>query len=204
MTLFTITLILFLIMDPIGNISSFLSQLQDLPHARQRWVILREMGFALAAMVIFYLIGETIFNFLNISEVTLRISSGVILFIVALQILFSNFSSIRANLPKGHPFVIPLAIPLIAGPTLLATIMLYAHLSTDMSPIFWGLELPTILLAIIVSWLAALVVLMFSTELQRLLGDNGLVACEKLMGMILILLAIQRFMEGIKLFVLEL
>lgn len=192
MTLISIVLVLFLIMDPIGNVSSFLSQLSEYKPEKQRILIIREMFFALLAMIIFNYIGEYLFSLLQISEVTVRLSSGIILFLVAIQILFPTVGSLRKNLPEGPPFIIPLAIPLIAGPSLLATVMLYAHLEPSQS---------LMLLAILIAWLLALGTLLIGSQLQKLIGDNGLSACERLMGMILVLLAIQRFMEGVQLFI---
>lgn len=189
LSLLNIALTLFLIMDPIGNIQSFLNLMKDTDPARRKKVILREMLIALAAMVLFNYIGEFLFNFLEISETAVRLSSGVILFLVAIRILFSSSSNIRANLPTGEPFIIPLAVPLIAGPSLLATIMLYAHMDTCE---------PLMLVAIILAWIAAFVVLVLAPHLNRFLGKNGLGALERLMGMVLVMLAIQRFMEGVE------
>lgn len=183
---------LFLIMDPIGNVSSFLSLVKEIPPKRQLWIVIREMLIALFFMLLFNEIGEYIFNILQISDPVIRLSSGLILFLVAIKILFPSVDSPRANLPQGEPFVIPLAIPLIAGPSLLATIMLYAH-DTDSELLMIG--------AIFAAWVAASIVLLASPFLKRVLGNNGLMACERLMGMILVLLAIQRFAEGVQLFI---
>ncbi|KAF3362954.1 hypothetical protein PHSC3_000488 [Chlamydiales bacterium STE3] len=192
MTLFNLAFMLFLIMDPIGNVSSYLNLVHELPRKRQNWIVIREMLIALGFMLLFNTIGEYIFDILQISDTAIRLSSGLILFLVAIKILFPSFDSPRANLPKGEPFVIPLAIPLIAGPSLLATIMLYAH---DIPSI------PLMVGAIFLAWVAASAVLLASPFLKRVLTHNGLMACERLMGMILVLLAIQRFAEGVQLFV---
>lgn len=182
-------LALFLIMDPIGNISSFLSLVKELPPARQRKIILREMLIALAFMLLFNLIGEYLFVFLDLEPTAVRLASGVILFLIAIKILFPGPTSLRNHLPEGEPFIIPMAIPLIAGPSLLATIMLFTH------------EEPSQYLmvsAIVTAWFAASIVLLLGPQLSRILGKNGLVAAERLMAMILIMLAIQRFMEGVQ------
>lgn len=192
MNLFTLTVILFLIMDPVGNISSFLNMTKDIPANRRHKILIREMLIALAAMLLFNYIGEFIFSVLDISETTLRLASGVILFLVAIKILFPSIDSLRANLPAGEPFITPLAIPLISGPSLLATVMLFAHLEPSQVKM---------LSAIFISWLMAVLVLLSSEKLQRLLGNNGLVAAERLMGMVLVMLAIQRFLEGLSQFV---
>lgn len=179
-------------MDPVGNISSFLNLLKDLPKEKRRKIIIREMLIALAAMVVFNFLGEYIFNILQISETTLKLTSGAILFLVAIKILFPSIDSLRANLPAGEPFITPLAIPLIAGPSLLATIMLFAHFEPSQSKM---------LAAIIIAWFFAAIVLLLGRRLQNVVGINGLMACERLMGMVLVMLAIQRFAEGLQQFV---
>lgn len=192
MTIFSISLVLFLIMDPIGNISSFLNMVKGIPPKKQRLILIREMLIALLVMVIFNYIGEGIYDLLQISDPAVRLSSGVILFLIAVQILFPNLTGIRENLPEEEPFIIPLAIPLIAGPSVLATIMLYAHMEQSQ---------PVMLLSILCAWVAALLVLFAAKPLYKMMGDNGLMACEKLMGMVLVLLAIQRFLDGVEQYV---
>ena len=191
MSLFNITVTLFLIMDPIGNLSSYLTLVKELDPKRQKWIVLREMFIALVVMLFFNYLGEYIFNFLDLSETTVRLSSGVILFLIAIKILFMATDSPRANLPKGEPFIFPLAVPLIAGPALMATIMLYAHLEPTQS---------VMIFAILIAWLLAILIFFFAGPIKRVLGTNGLMACERLIGMVLVLVAIQRFLEGIVLF----
>lgn len=191
MTLLNISLILFLIMDPVGNISSYLFMTKDLDPKRHHLIIFREMLIALAVMIGFHFLGDYLFKFLNLSEVTVRLSSGLILFLIAIKILFPAPTSLRANLPKGEPFIFPLAIPLIAGPGLMATIMLFSNLETHE---------PMMLAAIFIAWLASAVILYFSSPIYRLLGHNGLMACERLIGMVLVLISVQRFLEGILVF----
>lgn len=192
MTLITIALVLFLIMDPFGNISSFTSQLERYQKKKRLFVIFREMGFVLILMIFFNFMGEILFDVLDVSEVTVRLSSGVILFLMAIQILFPTVNTLRRNLPNEDPFLTPLAVPLIAGPSLLATIMLYATLEPSQ---------PLMLMGIAIAWSMALIVLLFADPISRLIGKNGLTATERLMGMILVLISIQRFMEGVKLFI---
>ncbi len=191
MSLFNITLTLFLIMDPIGNLSSYLSMGKELDPKRQSWIIFREMCIALAVMLFFNYVGEYIFNFLDLSETTVRLSSGVILFLIAVKILFTASDSPRANLPKGEPFIFPLAVPLVAGPALMATIMLYAHLEPVQS---------IMIIAILIAWFLSVLIFLFAGPIKRILGNNGLMACERLIGMALVLVAVQRFLEGILLF----
>jgi multiple antibiotic resistance protein len=192
LSLLTITLTLFLIMDPIGNISSFLSLTENIKPLRQKYVVLRELCIALLVMLLFNFIGETLLRYLELSHIAVRLSAGVILFLVAIKFLFPAEDSLRSHLPSGEPFLIPLAIPLIAGPSLLATIMLYANLETCK---------PLMLAGILFAWMASVVILLLAPQINRLLGKNGLVACERLMAMLLVMLAIQRLMEGLTQFI---
>lgn len=189
MSVWNLAIALFLIMDPVGNINAFLQMLDRYPPTKKRLIIVREMCFALIAMLIFNFLGETIFKLLQLQDVTLQLASGLILFLTAIKILFPSPNNLRDNLPKHEPFVTPLAIPLIAGPSLLATIMFFAHLEPSIA---------VMLQAIFIAWIAALIILLFSPLILRALTKNGVIAAERLMGMILILLAIQRTMEGIK------
>jgi multiple antibiotic resistance protein len=188
MSLFSVALVLFLIMDPIGNLSSYLSMVKELDPKRQNWIIFREMLIALLIMIGFNYLGEYIFNILDLSETTVRLSSGVILFLIAIKILFTASDSPRANLPKGEPFIFPFAVPLIAGPALMATIMLYAHLEPYQS---------VMIFAILIAWFFSVLIFLFARPIKRVLGINGLMACERLIGMVLVLIAVQRFLEGI-------
>jgi multiple antibiotic resistance protein len=184
-------LIFFLIMDPLGNLSSYSYMVEHIPLKRQRWVVVREMLIALGAMLFFFFLGETIFQQLQLSEPSLHISAGLILFMVALKIIFISPTSLRANLAKEEPFIIPLAIPLTAGPALLATIMVYSLIEKDNL---------AMLAAIVLAWLLTSIIYSFATPIKRLLKTNGLLACERLIGMLLIILGVQRLLAGVELF----
>jgi len=194
MSIVSLTLIFFLIMDPLGNVAYFIEVLSHIPPKQQRWVIVREMLIALAVMGLFYFLGDLILDFLEVSNASVSLTSGTILFLVAIKIIFpsSRYSRVQSH-GDTEPFIVPLAIPLIAGPAMLATIMLYSHLLGA-----------SVLIPILVAWLAASTVLISSPFLMKTLGKNGLMAIERLMGMILILLAIQRFLEGIGIFTADL
>ncbi|MEX1012425.1 MAG: MarC family protein [Waddliaceae bacterium] len=192
MSLFSIALVLFLIMDPLGNIAPINTMLTAVEPKRQNWVILREMLFALGFILFFALLGEVLFIFLEINDITVSIAAGMILFLAAVQILFPSLNSLRLRVPKEEPYITPLAIPLIAGPALLATTMLYAKLQHS-HIIMLG--------AVLISWTLALIITLSSRRIHKLIGNNGVLGIEKLMGMVLVLLATQRFVDGIKLFI---
>lgn len=179
-------------MDPLGNISAYLNLVKGLPRERKRWVLFREMGIALLAMLLFSFLGEYLFAALEISEKTVRIGSGVILFLVGIKILFPSDEGREPPLPEGEPFIVPLAIPWIAGPSLLATIMLFSHIEPSV---------PLMLSAMGAAWLASTLILLFAPQIQKIFKDAGLIATERLIGMVLVLIAIQRFLEGIQQFV---
>lgn len=193
MTFFSVAVILFLIMDSFGNITYVWDILQNEDIKASRRILVREMLIALFTMLLFYFIGDILMKQLDISETTVRIASGTIMFLFAVKILFPTLPSVRGGLKvEGEPFLVPIAIPYIAGPSLLATIMLYAH-----DPILSKM----LLVAIFAAWALSLIVLSFGPFLNRILGKNGLVAIERLLAMVLVMLAIQRFLEGVRLFV---
>lgn len=190
---FSTTLLFFLIMDPFGNVNSFLSQLRN----QTRWdaskIIAREMCIALGLALLIYLVGERLRCTLHLTEPSLYISTGLVLFLAALSILFPGERSFRQGLPEDpKPFLVPLAVPLISGPCLLATVLLYAQ-----SPLPASHVIPSLVTA----WVLATAVLMTGDFWERLLGRHGLVAIEKLMSMVLVMLAIQWLSEGIRLFI---
>ncbi len=188
MTLLTLTLILFLIMDPIGHVKAFIKCLEGVQPKRQQFIIWREMFIALGFMLVFNAIGEWLSELLAISETTVYLASGLILFIVAIKIIFPSSDPDELQVPEGEPFIVPMAIPMVAGPALLATIMLYAESETRIMPM---------LFAIIFAWIASCIILINSKRILALLGSSGVTACEKLMGMVLVLISVQRLAAGI-------
>ena len=188
MTLLTLTTVLFLIMDPLGQLKSFIQCFEGIDPKRQKFILFRELFIALGFILLFNYIGEFIFSLLQISEVTVYLSSGIILFLCSIKILFPGRNDELPPRPLGEPFLVPIAIPMIAGPALLATVMLYAE--TVESKML-------MLLAIFISWSLTAIIHFYSKQIVRLLGSSGLTACEKLMGMVLVLLSVQRFFEGI-------
>lgn len=188
MTLLNISLLLFLIMDSFGNISSYLTLTNDLKPNRQYFVIFREMLIALAVMLGLYFLGSHLCSFLTLSQASLKLSAGLILFLHSIKILFPEPTNLRANLPKGEPIVFPLAIPLIVSPGLMASILLFSNIQSSRS---------VMLPAIIIAWLASVVILYFSRPIYRLIGKNGLTASERLLGMVLVIISVQFFLDGI-------
>lgn len=177
---------LFLLMDSIGNIPLFLAILKDIPRKRQTQIILRELGIALFIMVLFNYLGDFLLDALQVTQYSVLISGGIILFLIALKMIFPVKSEGEAA-PTGEkePFIVPLAIPLVAGPAVLAAIILYSRQESGT------------IIAIIAAWVVTTLILLSSTFLNKILGRRGILACERLMGLILTMVAIQMFLEGL-------
>ena len=189
MNLFAIAFTLFLLMDSIGNVPLYLSILKNLDAKRQRLVILRELVIALFIIILFMFLGDGLMSFLQISDSTIQIAGGVILFLICLKMIFPSKDDPQERMPLDQePLVVPLAVPLVAGPAVLAAVMIYSR--QDIS--YWAM-----IGAIFMAWAATLVVLLASSYLKNLLGWRGLTALERLMGLVLILIAVQMFLTGL-------
>ena len=185
------TILLLLIMDPLGNLPIFMSVLKHLEPKRRRVVLIREMLIALVIMLLFLFAGEKILTFLNLRTETVSISGGIILFLIAIKMIFPSNESSSSGLSAGEePFLVPLAIPLVAGPSLLATLMLLSHQYPN--------QIGHLVAALMIAWGVTVVILLLSGLFLRLLGDKGVNALERLMGLILIMLATQMFLDGIR------
>jgi MarC family membrane protein len=183
---------LFLLMDPIGNVPIFISLLKDVPPKRQLFITFRELIIALITMILFYFVGDFILELLKVQHSTILIAGGLILFLIALKMIFPGRSSTSdVHRADKEPFIVPLAIPLVAGPAVLATIMLYSGRGVS--------DLITVS-AIILAWGGTTLILLSASFLKKILGSNGIIACERLMGLLLTLISVQMMLEGINQF----
>lgn len=192
MTTLSAALLMFLVIDPIGNIPVFLSLLAGYERRRARRILLRELGIALAVLVGFLFGGRFVMESLEISEPALSIAGGLILFLIAIKMIFSDVREIFGRSPEGEPFVVPLAVPLIAGPSAMTTVLLL--MARD--PARW----PDWLAALVCAWLASGAILLGAGAIGRVLGTRGLTAMERLMGMLLTTVAVQMFLSGLRQF----
>ncbi|MEW9798860.1 YhgN family NAAT transporter [Alteromonas sp. CYL-A6] len=179
---------LFLIMDPLGNLPVFMSVLKSIEPKRRQIILIRELLFALGILFLFLFSGQSVLNFLNVEQETVSIAGGIILFLIALKMIFPQSGSPTGLAVGEEPFLVPLAIPMIAGPSTLAALILLANQNPDRM-VDWSLALGA-------AWLVSAVILMFSNLFHRLLGERGLIAMERLMGMILVMIAIQMLLDG--------
>ena len=192
MTFISATLLLFLVMDPLGNIPLYLTALKNVEPSRRVKVIMRELLIALLVMVVFLFSGQAFLSALHISEPALTATGGVILFLIAIKMIFPPETLID---PKNEeePFIVPLAIPYVAGPSALATLLLIMNGEPEKWPVWLG--------ALLAAWAVTGVILLAAGPLARILRNRGLIAIERLMGMILVAIAIQMLMNGIAKFV---
>lgn len=190
MSLLSAFVVFFLIMDPLGNIPLFLAALRTTPPERRQWVILRECLIALAIMVAFLFGGQGLLNLLGIEGAALEAAGGVILLLIAIRMVFPTPERNLREATLGEPFIVPLAVPYVAGPSLLAMEVVLISQNFDAWPVYLG--------ALGMAWAATTVILYASGFLHRVVGERTLVAIERLMGMILVILAIQMMMNGAK------
>ena len=189
------TILLILITDPIGNIPIFANALKHVAPERRARVILREVLIAFLLLLTFMFVGGGFLRVMNLSELSLQIGGGVILFLIALRMIFPP-PKVDADEPHGEPLIVPLAIPAIAGPSALATVLLLVSQAPE-KRLEW-------IAALCVTMSVSAVVLVLAERIQRVAGDRFVVALERLMGLVLVAVSIEMLLRGIKTFVVQL
>lgn len=179
---------LFLVLDPFGNAPLFHSVLSRVPEERRKWVMLRELLIALALLWVFLLFGGFLLKFLGVRPHTLSISGGIVLFLIALGMVFPA-RSVLVEEEGGEPFIVPLAMPFFVGPSALALLLLTVNKHPDQAERIAGM--------VTLAWFAAAAVLWLSPAILRVIGTKGSRALERLMGLLLILVAVQMFLDGV-------
>jgi MarC family membrane protein len=192
LTIVSAAILLFLVMDPFGNIPFFVAALQKVRPARRRLVVARELAIALVVLVVFLFLGQPLLAVLHVSEAALAVAGGIVLFLIALKMIFPSPGGSHEEV-EGEPFIVPLAIPYVAGPSAMATLLLIMN----REPERWREWLAAVGLA----WAAAAAIIALSPPLSKVLGRRGLIAMERLMGMLLVVIAIQMLMNGMSTFV---
>lgn len=181
---------LFLIMDPLGNLPIILSILKHVDPERRRKILVRELCFALLILLLFLFAGKGILSFLHVEPETLSISGGIILFIIAIRMIFPQAGSVTGLAAGEEPFIVPMAIPMIAGPSVIASVLLLSTQNPD--------NLVELSAAVLIAWGATFFILMFYNFFHKLLGERGLKAVERLMGLMLVMISTQMFLNGLK------
>lgn len=190
MSLASAALTLFLVMDPLGNIPFFLAALSGVPAARHNRVVVRELVIAYGIMVAFLFAGGPLLSLLAISQEALTLAGGIILFLIAIRMVFPPASGSSGEEIHGEPFIVPLAIPYVAGPSVLATEMLIMK----GEPARWADWLG----ALTAAWAATALILVVGNRLRTVLGPRAMIAIERLMGMILVAVSVQMFLTGLQ------
>lgn len=185
--------LLLLVCDPLGNIPIFIAALRDVPRERRRRIILRECLIAFAILVAFVFVGQPFLDVLGLSEQSLQIGGAVVLMLVALRMVFPAKDGVYGESPGGEPFIVPLAVPAIAGPSALATVLLLVA-RAPASKLQWIAAIG-IVLAI------SAIVLTFADRLAQWLGERVILAVERLMGLVLAAIAVELMLRGIRTFV---
>jgi len=192
MTTMSAALLLFLVMDPFGNVPLFLTLLKDLPPHRRRIVLARELLIALATLLGFLYGGKWLLQALHLRQESVSIAGGIILFLIGVRMIFPPKDGMFGPLHAGEPIIFPMAIPGIAGPSAMAMLMLLGHEHPGRT-IDWTI-------ALFAAWAATAAVLFSATLLFRWLGESVLGAVEKLMGMLLIAVSVQMLLDGVTAF----
>jgi multiple antibiotic resistance protein len=193
MTIFSAAMLLFLVMDPFGNIPLFMTALQGVDQVRHTRIIVRELFIALGVLVLFLFTGQYLLNVFDISESALTAAGGTVLLLIAIKMIFPGPRGLAVEAPVGEPFIVPLAVPYVAGPSAMATVLLIM----SREPGRW----PEWLAAVGIAWIVSGIIISLSGVLARLLGQRVLIAIERLMGMLLVAVAIQMLMTGIARFI---
>lgn len=182
-------LLFFFVISPLGIVPAMLAALKNVDPAKHKRIIIRECLIALGIMLVFMFSGQGLLNMLSISIPAMTAAGGVMLMLIALRLIFPTQEKNMRVTVEDEPFVVPIAIPYIAGPSILATELLLIAQEPDRWPVWLG--------AVLIAWTATLAILMLGSTLRKLLGDRGLMAMERLMGMILILIATQMLLNGV-------
>jgi len=189
-TFLSATILLILVTDPLGNMPLFIAALGRIRPERHRTVILRECLIAFAAMLLFMVFGRRILTILNLGDEVLRAAGGVVLFLIAVKMIFPEHGvKLGEDEAMAEPFIVPLAIPLISGPSAMATAMLIAG-GNPHRMLEW-------IAALAISILVTLVVFLMATRIQKLLGEQVITALERLMGLVLTAVSIEMVLHGV-------
>jgi len=182
--------LLLLVLDPLGSLPIFIPIMRDVAPERRRWVAVREVGIAFVVLFAFMFFGHAFLQVMRLSERSLEVAGGVILAMVAIRMIFASGSMVYGIEEGREPLIFPLAVPLLAGPSAMATVLLLA--SRQPGRLLEGVG------ALVVAMLVSGAVLLAAGRIRRLLGDSVVAALEKLMGLVLTAIAVEMILAGLK------
>lgn len=186
-------ILLLLVTDPFGNVPLFVAALKDVPQARRGRIVVRECAIAFALLLLFMFFGRHFLTALQLTDISLRIGGSVILLIIAIRMIFPHPDGVLGRSEHGEPFIVPLAIPALAGPSALATVLLFSSQTAEEVMVHVAA-----LASVFVIWLA---VFLGAERLQKVLGVQVMTAFERLMGLILTAMSIEMLLGGVRAFV---
>lgn len=190
-SIFGMALTFFLVANPIGNSPTILSLVKNFDFERQKVIVFREAMISLLIALFFLFFGELFLGLLKIEGYALQTTGGVVLFLVALQMIFHKPESAQDEQSKKEPFIVPIATPLISGPGLMTMIMVSSS-SYPMLDVFFS---------ILITWVGVTAILVSAPYIQKIVGKRGMAAMEQVMGMILGLISMQMIVDGAEAFV---
>lgn len=192
---FSASVTLLFIMDPFGNMPVFHSILKKFDFKQRQRIIIRELIIALVILALFLYGGTSFLSFLGLEQASLNIGGGILLFLIAIKMVFPP-PRIQEEEADDDPFIVPLAMPLVAGPSAIAVLILLSSSQPD-KMLEWSVSL-------LIAWSLGTLVLLFSGNIMKFLGSRGSKALERLMGLLLILIAVQMFLDGFRSYITEL
>lgn len=190
--IFSTAVLIFFILDPFGSVPLLLSILKNIDKKRHSKIIIREMLIGLAILVVFLFFGEQFLSLFHLQAQAISIAGGIIFFVISLKMIFPgpNGEDLFATKKGDEPLVVPIAIPMIAGPGALATLLVLAKTNAEHSG--------ALFISLLLAWAFAVLVLLCSPQLYKILKEKGLSALERLMGMLLLIMSVQMFIDGIR------
>ena len=183
-------ILLLLVLDPLGSLPVFIPIMRGVPPERRTLVALREVAIAFVVLFAFMFLGEGFLRVMRLSERSLEVAGGVILLMVAIRMIFSHEGGVYGTPEGKEPFIFPLAVPLLAGPSAMATVLLLASRQPDRVMAWAG--------ALTCAMAVSGAVLLLCERIRRLLGDSVVSALEKLMGLVLTAIAVEMILAGLK------
>ena len=190
-TFLSALVLLLLVLDPIGSLPVFIAVMRNVAPERRMRVALRESALAFAALLVFMFAGQAFLALMRLSERSLEVAGGVILLIIAMRMIFASGAEVYAADGKARePFIFPLAVPLLAGPSAMATVLLLASRQPERLLDWIG--------ALTVAMLFSALVLLGADRIRRWIGSSMVSAIEKLMGLVLTAIAVEMILAGLK------
>ncbi len=183
-------ILLLLVLDPLGSLPIFIPVMRQVAPQRRRWVAVREVGIAFSVLFAFMFLGEGFLRVMHLSERSLEVAGGVILLMVAIRMIFSHEGGVYGTPEGKEPLIFPLAVPLLAGPSAMATVLLLASRQPERMLSWVG--------ALASAMAVSLVVLLMCDRIRRWVGDSVVAAVEKLMGLVLTAIAVEMILAGLK------